>query len=44
MSVDPDAVEAKYEAGVLTVTLRKAESTKVRRIAVKAETPALAAA
>ena len=44
VSVDPDAVEAKYEAGVLTVTLRKAESTKVRRIAVKAETPALAAA
>jgi len=44
VAVDPDAVEAKYEAGVLTITLRKAESTKPRRIAVKAELPALAAA
>jgi HSP20 family protein len=41
--VDPDAVEAKYEAGVLTVTLRKSEDLKPRRIAVKAAEPALAA-
>jgi len=44
VAVDPDAVEAKYEAGVLTVTLRKAEVAKPRRIAVKAERPALAGA
>jgi HSP20 family protein len=44
VAVDPDAVEAKYEAGVLTVTLRKAETVKLRRIAVKAELPALAGA
>ncbi|QJW96305.1 Hsp20/alpha crystallin family protein [Frigoriglobus tundricola] len=44
VAVRPDAVEAKYEAGVLTVTLRKAEAAKPRRIAVKAGTPALAGA
>jgi HSP20 family protein len=35
VAVDPDAVEARYEAGVLTITLRKAEAAKPRRIAVK---------
>ncbi|VTR91629.1 Heat shock protein, HSP20 OS=Rhodopirellula maiorica SM1 GN=RMSM_05792 PE=3 SV=1: HSP20 [Gemmata massiliana] len=44
VAVNPDAVEAKYETGVLTVTLRKAEAAKPRRIAVKAERPALAGA
>jgi HSP20 family protein len=44
VAVDPDAVEAKYEAGVLTIMLRKVEAAKPRRIAVKAERPALAAA
>ncbi|OWK35198.1 hypothetical protein FRUB_10040 [Fimbriiglobus ruber] len=44
VTVDPNAVEANYEAGVLTVTLRKVESVKPRRIAVKAVLPALAAA
>jgi len=42
--VDPDAVEARYEAGVLTVTLRKSEALKPRRITVKAAEPVLAAA
>ncbi|VTR92777.1 Heat shock protein, HSP20 OS=Rhodopirellula maiorica SM1 GN=RMSM_05792 PE=3 SV=1: HSP20 [Gemmata massiliana] len=44
VAVNPDAVEAKYEAGVLTVTLRKAAAAAPRRIAVKAEVPALVAA
>jgi len=44
VAVNPDAVEARYEAGVLTITLRKSEALKPRRIAVKAETPALASA
>lgn len=44
VAVDPDEVEAKYEAGVLTVTLRKAEEAKSRRIAVQAARPALAGA
>lgn len=44
VAVNPDAVEAKYEAGVLTIALRKAETVKPRRIAVKAELPALAGA
>jgi len=44
VAVNPDAVEAKYDAGVLTVTLRKSEAIKPRRIAVKAAEPALAAA
>jgi len=43
VAVNPDAVEAKYEAGVLTVTLRKSEALKPRRIAVKAAEPVLAA-
>jgi len=42
--VNPDAVEARYDAGVLTVALRKSEAIKPRRIAVKAAEPALAAA
>jgi HSP20 family protein len=44
VAVDPDAVEARYEAGVLTVTLRKSEALKPRRIAVKAAEPVLTAA
>jgi len=44
VAVDPDAVEARYDAGVLTVTLRKSEALKPRRIAVKAAEPVLAAA
>ena len=44
VAVAPDAVEARYEAGVLTIALRKAEVAKPRRIAVKAELPALAEA
>jgi len=43
-AVDPDAVEAKYAAGVLTVTLRKSEALKPRRIAVRAAEPVLVAA
>ena len=44
VEVNPDAVEAKYEAGVLTVALRKSEALKPRRIAVQAAMPALAGA
>jgi HSP20 family protein len=44
VEADPAAIEAKYESGVLTITLRKAEAAKPRRIAVTAKTPALAGA
>jgi len=44
VAVDPDAVEAKYDAGVLTVTLCKSAALKPRRIAVKAAEPVLTAA
>lgn len=43
-AVDPDKVEARYEAGVLTLTLPKSEAAKPRRIAVQTAAPALAAA
>lgn len=43
-AVDPDKVEARYEAGVLTLTLPKSDAGKPRRIAVKAAVPELAAA
>jgi HSP20 family protein len=42
--VDSDGVEARYDAGVLTLTLPKSEIAKPRRIAIKAGTPELAAA
>lgn len=35
VTVDADAVEAKYEDGILTLTVPKAEEAKPRRIAVK---------
>ena len=35
--VDADKVEAKFEHGVLKLTLPKSESTRPRKIAVKAE-------
>jgi HSP20 family protein len=34
--VNPDAIEARYEAGVLTLTLPKTEEIKPKRIAVSA--------
>ncbi len=34
--VDADGVEARYEAGVLTLTLPKSEAVKPKRIAVRA--------
>jgi HSP20 family protein len=34
--VDPERVEAKYEAGVLRLTLPKSEAARPRKIAVKA--------
>ena len=38
--VQPDAIEAKYESGVLTLHLPKTEEAKPKRIAVRqAETP-----
>ena len=40
-AVNSDAVEARYDAGILTITLRKTEATKPRRIAVKAPKPEL---
>jgi len=43
-AVDPDKVEARYESGVLTLTLPKSDAGKPRRIAVKAAVPELAAA
>lgn len=45
-AVDPDEIEARYDAGVLVIALRKAAAAKPRRIAVKAEKsgPALAEA
>jgi HSP20 family protein len=33
--IDPEKVEAKMEAGILTITLPKAEKTKPRQISVK---------
>jgi HSP20 family protein len=38
--VDSTAIEARYEQGVLTVTLPKAEEAKPRRIQVRAGEPA----
>ena len=38
--VDADGVEARYDAGVLTLTLPKSEAAKPKRIAVKAAEPA----
>ena len=35
-TVDPGSIEAAMSAGVLTVTLRRKEAVKPRRIAVKA--------
>ncbi len=43
-AVDPDKVEARYEAGVLTLTLPKSDAAKPRRIAVRAGAPLLAGA
>jgi len=43
-AVDADKVEARYEAGVLTLTLPKSAAAKPRRIAVRAGTPMLAVA
>jgi HSP20 family protein len=40
--VDADHVEARYEAGVLTLTLPKAESARPKRIAVKTPQEAIA--
>lgn len=40
--VDADKVDARYEAGVLTLTLPKAESAKPKRITVKAPQEAIA--
>ncbi len=37
VAVDPDKVEARFENGVLKVTLAKHESAKPRKIAVKGE-------
>ena len=34
-TVDPDKIEASFDAGVLTVTLLKREESKPRKIAVK---------
>jgi HSP20 family protein len=39
-AVNPDAVEARYEAGVLSLTLPKSEAAKPKRIAVKGAGPA----
>jgi HSP20 family protein len=43
VQVNADQVEAKYDAGVLTLTLPKTEAAKPKRITVKAphESPAL---
>ena len=38
-SVDPDRIEARYENGVLLVTIPKAERAKPREIQVKSSTP-----
>jgi HSP20 family protein len=38
--VDADGVEARYEAGVLTLTLPKSDAARPKRIAVKAAEPA----
>jgi len=35
--VDPDKIEAKYDGGILTVTLPKAERARPREISVKVE-------
>jgi HSP20 family protein len=35
MPVEPDAVAADYKNGVLTVTLRKAEALRPKKIAIK---------
>jgi HSP20 family protein len=35
--VDPDKVEARFNSGVLTITMPKSEEAKPRKIAVKAE-------
>ena len=35
-SVKPDAIEASYEAGVLTLHLPKAEAVKPRKIRIQA--------
>ncbi len=43
-AVDADKVEARYDAGVLTLTLPKSAAAKPRRIAVQAGAPALSAA
>jgi len=40
--VEADQVEAKYDAGVLTLTLPKAEAVKPKRITVKAAQEAIA--
>ena len=40
--VEADQVEAKYDAGVLTLTLPKAESAKPKRITVKPAREAIA--
>jgi HSP20 family protein len=37
IAVDPDKVEARFEQGLLSITLPKAESARARRIPVKAE-------
>ena len=40
-AISPDAAEASYDAGILTITLPKAESVKPKRIQVRgAATPA----
>jgi HSP20 family protein len=39
-AVDADRVEARYDAGVLTLTLPKSEAVKPKRIAVRAAGPA----
>jgi HSP20 family molecular chaperone IbpA len=35
--VDPDRIEARYDAGVLTVVLPKAERARPREIPVKTQ-------
>ncbi len=39
--VNADAIEAAYHAGVLTLTLPKAEEVKPKRIAIKAGSPVM---